>query len=121
VHPWPVVLGLAQVMVSPKLVDLGPERLLALHRSVDLGSAWGMELPQPAAVGLARVMEPPWLARAGSATASKVQQLAHPRVSALGPAAAGPVLGGTATRSGISTGREGPVAPVPEPVLPFRD
>jgi hypothetical protein len=27
----------------------------------------------------------------------------------------------TATRSGISTGREGPVAPVPEPVLPFRD
>jgi len=27
----------------------------------------------------------------------------------------------TATRSGISTGREGPVAPVPEPVLPFQD
>ena len=27
----------------------------------------------------------------------------------------------TATRSGISTGREGLVAPVPEPVLPFRD
>jgi len=27
----------------------------------------------------------------------------------------------TATRSGISTGREGPVVPVPEPVLPFRD
>ena len=27
----------------------------------------------------------------------------------------------TATRSGISTGREGPVAPIPEPVLPFRD
>jgi len=27
----------------------------------------------------------------------------------------------TATRSGISTGREGPVAPVPEPVLPFRN
>jgi hypothetical protein len=27
----------------------------------------------------------------------------------------------TAARSGISTGREGPVAPVPEPVLPFWD
>jgi len=27
----------------------------------------------------------------------------------------------TATRSGISTGREEPVALVPEPVLPFRN
>ena len=27
----------------------------------------------------------------------------------------------TSTRSGISTGREGPVVPVPEPMLPFRD
>jgi len=27
----------------------------------------------------------------------------------------------TSTRSGISTGREGPVVPVPEPVLPFQD
>jgi len=27
----------------------------------------------------------------------------------------------TGVGRGISTGREGPVAPVPEPVLPFRD
>jgi len=27
----------------------------------------------------------------------------------------------TGAGRGISTGREGPVAPVPEPVLPFRD
>jgi len=30
------------------------------------------------------------------------------------------LLADTATRSGISTGQEGPVAPVPEPVLPFQ-
>jgi len=31
------------------------------------------------------------------------------------------IVSNTGTRSGISTGREEPVAPVPEPVLPFRD
>jgi len=36
-------------------------------------------------------------------------------------ATAAMVLGGTGAGRGISTGREGPIAPVPEPVLPFRD
>jgi len=39
----------------------------------------------------------------------------------LGVAARGRSRATTAARSGISIGREGPVAPIPEPVLPFRD